>query len=88
MKTYEGSIAEIGTEDWSEPHRRTANNPESAAAEIIRSHLESGDADDGKRYAISVRETAEGSSDWQYFHGYAWAEYRAMVEILNPAAPK
>jgi hypothetical protein len=85
LNEYEGSVAEIGGEEWSEPHRRCATTAESAAAKIIESHLECGEIESDKKYAICVRDITNGiTGEWKHFYGRAWAEYHSVITLPQP----
>ena len=85
LHEYEGSVAEIGSEEWSEPHRRCATTAESAAAKIIESHLKCEEIEPNKKYSICVRDITNGiTGEWKEFQGYAWAEYHSVIALPQP----
>ena len=79
MKRYEGSIAEIGTEEWTEPHFVDASNPISAAEAILESHLKDDQIEEDTEYGVCLRQMGVGASDWAYFKGKAEMTFSATI---------
>lgn len=85
---YEGSVAEIGTSEWTEPHDVSAVTAEIAAIEVLASHAEVHEVAIQQEMDVCVRQvTVEGEplGDWQYFRGKAWAVFRAEARPIIPA---
>jgi hypothetical protein len=85
MKFFEGSIAELGSEDWSEPCDVQTGSAQIAAGKVVEWFLECGEVEANKEVAICIREISiEGSplSEWVYFRGSARASYRSTIKEL------
>ena len=89
---YEGSVAELGTEDWSEPFDVVAPTPEIAAQKVLKQDIKDREDFIGSEIAheiqsVCVREiTPAGKplSDWFYFKGSVKRVYQATVEAIKP----
>jgi hypothetical protein len=82
---YEGSIAPLGTEDWSEPCDAFAATAELAAKQILEFSLQCAAIEEDEIVNICVREiTASGDpvTDWEYLTGHAWVEYGSKIVTL------
>jgi hypothetical protein len=82
-KHYEGSIAPLGTEDWTEPCDAFAANAELAARQVLEWNLKCGEIDEDQLVNVCVREiTAAGdpiNDVWEYLTGRAWVKYGSEV---------
>jgi hypothetical protein len=84
-KHYEGSIAPLGTEDWSEPCDAFAGTPEIAAKQVVEHNLQQGEIDEDQIVNICVREITEKGdpiTEWEYLTGRAWVEYGSKITSI------
>ena len=84
---YEGSVAELGTEDWSEPFDVVAPTPEIAAQKVLMAAAKTATVLISPRedYDVNCREiTPAGKpiTDWFYFKGSVKRVYQATVEAV------
>lgn len=88
-KHYEGSIATVGTEEWSEPVDVMAGNEEIAAQRVIEAHVFARFAENEEELQITVREVSvdgEPKGEWTYFLGKAWPVWKSEVKPYTPSA--
>jgi len=86
---YEGSTAQIGTEDWTEPCDAFASTPEIAAQQVVEWSLKCGVIESSEAVNICVRQIAingEPLGEWEYFTGKAFVTYRSEISAQNPLA--
>jgi len=88
-KHYEGSIATLGTEDWSEPCDAFAATVELAAKQVLEWNLKCDEIEEDQIVNVCVREiTAEGepiTDGWEYLTGRAWVEYGSKITNIPVA---
>ena len=85
---YQGSVAAIGTSEWTEPHDVSAVTAQIAAIEVLKSHAEVHDVALHQEMDVCVRQVdleCEPLGEWQYFRGKAWAVFRAEAVEISPA---
>jgi len=82
---YEGSIAPLGTEDWTEPCDVFVASEEIAAQKVIERNLAYNEVGENEFVRITVRKiTLKGKplGEWEHYTGRARAVYHSQVKSV------
>lgn len=82
---YEGSIAELESDDWSEPCDVYAATEKIAGQLVINAHMEADELEHDKEVRVCVREiTVDGDpiGEWCYFTGLGWRICRSIIKDI------
>ena len=82
---YEGSIAALGTDEWSEPRRVLESTAKLAAEKILAMSLQEDEIEEDQAVNVCVRKiTPDGIialGEWEYFAGQAWVMCCSEVSV-------
>ena len=88
---YEGSIAELDSEDYGEPCDVFAATEEIAALKIIEAFLKADELEPNKEVKVCVREiTVDGDpvGEWHYYRGEGYRTFHSEVREIPIANTK